>query len=254
MVLTCTAALLLPTGCSVPGPAGPQPVTPALSPSVAPTPAPDAAAPVATGGPTQYPAPRPSATAQGGATPVVDGWSTVHSTQRAALYDVPPTWKVNSEDTIVGFQTKSGQLLTAASGSASVGENACGQYTSLATSAVKHSTSSDLARASTLEAQQWADAAFLDSEDHRPTLQTGEPETITTVTGRKAVVVKVSATAASSIGNCGPHGVAYAVSATGFTGRLGPTAILVVVAGTDFAAAVPDGRIRQILTTLRPDS
>ncbi|HEX8582124.1 MAG TPA: hypothetical protein VF640_07340, partial [Acidimicrobiales bacterium] len=63
-----------------------------------------------------------------------------------------------------------------------------------------------------------------------------------------------TATAASPIGPCGREGVAYAVAATGFTGRLGPTAILVVVAGTGFPHAVPDDRIRRILTTLRPEA
>jgi hypothetical protein len=246
MALICMAALL-GAGCTIPGPE-----TPASTavPSVSATPAPDAV-PTLTR-PAQYPAPRPSATAAaGGADPVISGWSTVHSTQRAALYDVPPGW--TPEDTITGFGTNGGQLLVAASGSASVGKNACGQSTSLATSVVKHSTSSDLATASTLEAQQWAGAAFLDSDDHRPTLRTGTPETVTTLTGERAVIVKVTAKAASAIGNCGDDGVAYAVSATGFTGRLGPTAILVVVAATGFPAAVPDGEIRQILTTLRPE-
>jgi hypothetical protein len=249
MALICMAALL-GAGCTIPGPE-----TPASTavPSVSGTPAPDAV-PTLTR-PAQYPAPRPSATAAaGGADPVISGWSTVHSTQRAALYDVPPGWTVNSEDTITGFGTNGGQLLVAASGSASVGKNACGQSTSLATSVVKHSTSSDLATASTLEAQQWAGAAFLDADDHRPTLRTGKPETITTATGKRAVIVEVTATAASSIGPCGPKGAAWAVSATGFTGPLGPTAILVVVAATGLPAAVPDGEIRQILATLRPDS
>jgi hypothetical protein len=241
--LLCTAALLAATGCTVAVPG-----TPAPAPGAAPEAAPSVSAtPLA-----QPPAPRPSA-GPAAFEPVVDGWSTVRSRQRAALYDVPPGWEVNSEDTIVGFGTRNGSVVVAASGSATVGEDACGQFSSLATSVVKHSTSGDLAEASRLEAQQWAGAGFLDAQDRRPTLRTGDPETITTRTGRRAVVVKVTATAASPIGPCGTKGVAYAVSATGFTGRLGPTAILVVVAGTGFPHAVPDDRIRQILTTLRPE-
>jgi hypothetical protein len=245
--LLCAAALVLGTGCTVPDRGSPAPAS-----------APSAAPPATLTRPMQFPAPRPSAdpapTGPATAEPVIAGWNTVRSTQRAALYDVPPGWTVNSEDTITGFETKGGQVIVAGSGSASVGKNACGQYTSLATSVVKHSTSDDLPTASTLEAQQWAGAAFLDSEDHRPTLRTGKPETITTLSGKTAVIVKVTATAASSIGPCGPQGAAYAVSATGFTGRLGPTAILIVVAGSGFASAVPDDEIRQILTTLRPET
>ena len=252
MTLIC-AALLLATGCTVavPGTAAPAPGAAPIAP------APDAGAPAVApsvaDAPAQPTAPRPTA-GLGAFDPVVDGWKTVRSTQRAALYDVPPTWTVNSEDTIVGFGTRNGSVVVAASGSASVGKNACGQFSSLATSVVKHSTSSDLATASRLEAQQWAGAAFLDSTDRRPTLRTAAPQTIKTRTGRTAVIVKVTATAASPIGPCGTQGVAYAVSATGFTGRLGPTAILVVVAGTGFPNAVPDERLRQILTTLRPEA
>lgn len=143
-------------------------------------------------------------------------------------------------------------VAVAASGSASVGKNACGQFSSLATSVVKHSTSGDLAEAARLEAQQWAGAGFLDAQDRRPTLRTAAPQTIRTRTGTRAVVVEVTATAAGPIGPCGTGGVAYAVSAAGFTGRLGPTAVLVVVVvGTGFPTAVPDDEIRQILTTLR---
>jgi hypothetical protein len=186
--------------------------------------------------------------------PVVPGWNTVRSTSRAALYDVPPAWTVKPEDTIVGYQTKAGKLLVAASGSASVGDNACGEHTSLALAGVKHSTSPNLAQASTNEALTWADAAFRDDADKRPTLTTGQPEKITTATGKPAVIVRVRATAAHAFGTCGTKGAAYAVSATGFTGELGPTAILVIVAGTGFNQAIPDDQIRQILTTLRPET
>ena len=81
-----------------------------------------------------------------------------------------------------------------------------------------------------------------------------KPEQITTLTGKPAVIVKVDATAASTTGTCGLKGAVYAISATGFTGELGPTAILVVVAGSGFDRAVPEPEIRQILTTLRPET
>jgi hypothetical protein len=42
------------------------------------------------------------------------------------------------------------------------------------------------------------------------------------------------------------------VAATGFTGELGPTAILVVVADVGRPDAVPEAEIREILATLRP--
>jgi hypothetical protein len=256
MTLICTAVLLLATGCTVAVPGTPAPAPDAVGASPdAPDAAGSAVAPsvAAATALAQPTAPRPTA-GLGAFEPVVDGWKAVRSTQRAALYDVPPDWTVNSEDTIVGFGTRNGQVVVAASGSASVGDNACGQFTSLATSVVTHAKGTDLATASRLAAQQWAGVAFLDSQDRRPTLRTAAPETITTATGKTASVVKVTATAASTLGLCGPTGVAYAVSATGFSGKLGPTAIVVVVAGTGFPRAVPDDQIRRILTTLRPET
>ena len=252
--LICTAALLL-AGCTVAVPGTAAPAPGAARPAAAP---PDAAAPAAAPSAGEAAPARPTASepTAGPAAfdPLVGGWKAVRSTQRAALYDVPASWTVNSEDTIVGFGTRSGQVVVAASGSASVGQDACRRFTSLATSVVKHSTSRNLAEAARLEARQWADAGFLDAQDRRPTLRTGPPQTITTLTGRRAVVVKVTATAASSIGPCGPKGAAYAVAATGFAGRLGPTAILIVVASNGFADAVSEPQIRQILTTLRPET
>jgi hypothetical protein len=186
-------------------------------------------------------------------TSVVPGWNTVRSVKRAALYDVPPDWNVNSEDTLVGYQSNDGKLLVGATGSASVGDDACGKNMSLAISAVKHSTDGDLAGASTSQALEWADAAFRDSNDKRPALKTEKPEQVNTLTGKPAVVVKVDATAAHTSGTCGTKGAVYAISATGFTGELGPTAILIVVAGVGFNRAIPEAEIRQILTTLRPE-
>jgi hypothetical protein len=186
-------------------------------------------------------------------TSVVPGWNTVRSVKRAALYDVPPEWTVNSEDTLVGYQAKDGKLLVGATGSASVGDDACGKNQSLAISAVKHSTDGDLAGSSKSIALEWADAAFRDEKDKRPTIDAGRPEHVTTLTGKPAVIVKVEATAVSTTGTCGVKGAVYAISATGFTGELGPTAILVVVAGNGFDRAVPEPEIRQILTTLRPE-
>ena len=80
-----------------------------------------------------------------------------------------------------------------------------------------------------------------------------KPEQVITLTGRPAVIVKVDATGAHTSGTCGTKGAVYAISATGFTGELGPTAILVVVAGVGFSRAIPEAEIRQILTTLRPE-
>jgi hypothetical protein len=235
----CAAAVLLLAGCTVSVSGAPAAVARAVPQS-------GDAAPTSAGAP-------PSNSSLVVAS-VVPGWNTVRSVKRAALYDVPPDWTVNSEDTLVGYQAKDGKLLVGATGSASVGDDACGKNMSLAISAVKHSTDADLAGSSKSLALEWADAAFRDENDIRPTIRAGRPEHINTLTGKPAVIVKVDATAAHTTGTCGLKGAVYAVSATGFTGELGPTAILVVVAGSGFDRAVPEPEIKQILTTLRPET
>ena len=235
----CVAAVLLVTSCTVSVSGAPAAIARAVPQS-------GAVAPPSAGA--------PSSNSSLVVASVVPGWNTVRSVKRAALYDVPPDWTVNSEDTFVGYQAKDGKLLVGATGSASVGDDACGKNMSLAISAVKHSTDADLAGSSKSIALEWADAAFRDEKDTRPTIRAGRPEHITTLTGKPAVIVKVDATAAHSTGTCGLKGAVYAVSATGFTGELGPTAILVVVAGSGFDRAVPEPEIRQILTTLRPET
>jgi hypothetical protein len=237
--VVCAASVLLLTGCTVPVSG-----VPAAAARPAPT-SNDAAAGSASASPSNGSLVVSS---------VVPGWNTVRSVKRAALYDVPPDWTVNSEDTLVGYQSKDGKLLVGATGSASAGDDACGKNMSLAIAAVKHSTDGDLAGASTASAQEWADAAFLDANDKHPALETERPEKVNTLTGKPAVIVKVDAVAAHTTGTCGLKGAVYAISATGFTGELGPTAILIVVAGVGFDRAIPETRIRQILSTLRPET
>jgi len=184
--------------------------------------------------------------------PQVPGWSPVRSVSRAAAYDVPPSWEVLTETTIVGYE--SGEDRVAASGAAQFGAGVCGNENStLALSGVKHDTGTDLARAAGATAREWADLAYRDDKQRRPRLTVGQPETITTRGGQPATVVKVTARTASRTGACKlTEGAVYAVAATGFTGELGPTAILVVVADVGRPDAVPEAEIREILGTLRP--
>lgn len=184
--------------------------------------------------------------------PVVPGWSPVRSVKRAAAYDVPPSWHVRTEGTIVGYEGDDGQRV-GASGAADYGAGACGENSSLAVAGVKHDTGSDLARAAEATAREWAGLAYRDGRKRAPRLSVGSPEQTTVFGGRAAVLVKVAAKVAAPTGSCKlSRGTVYAVAATGFTGELGPTAVLVVVADVGVPDAVPEAEIRQVLGTLRP--
>lgn len=239
-LLAYLGAMIVLAGCAIP-------IAGSASPA-------DLPAPSAPGLPT--PSFPPIPTAPGGvfiAEPLVPGWNTVRSVNRAALYDVPPTWTVDSEDTIRGYELEDGTTVVG-SGSAAFGEEVCGENTSLAISVIKHSTGTDLAAASRAYVQEWGDIAFRDEAETAPALQLAPPETITTLSGRPGVVVRADATAASPATDCGiTTGAVWAISVPGFSGELGPTVVLIVVAVTAVPGVVPEAEIRQVLSTLRPE-
>lgn len=208
------------------------------------------------------PAPAPAAPASSAPPPlvlnaVIPGWSPVRSVKRAAVYDVPPGWQVLTEDTLIGFESPDGQPRVIASGASNFGEGACGsRNANLAEAAVTHDTSTDTVGAAQAVARAWADAGYRDDADKSPTVTLSAPQTITTVSGQPAVVVKAEAQLAGPNGSCGySRGAAWAVAATGYHGQLGPTVILVITADEvdTGAQTVPEAQIRQILTTLRPE-
>lgn len=184
--------------------------------------------------------------------PVVPGWNVVRSVKRAAVYDVPPTWTVLSEDTIIGYEDTLGNRVVS-TGAATFGEDVCGDNSNLGIAVVRHDEGTDLAAASRINAEQWADLAYRDAENARPRLSTAAPETITTTAGRQASLVKVTARPSTPVTECGiTTGSAWALAATGFDGELGPTVVLVVVADVGVPGALPEAEIRQILSSLRP--
>lgn len=186
-----------------------------------------------------------------GAAPEVE-WDVVRAPKRAAAYDVPPTWTVRTESTVIGFRDAQGNPV-ASSGAATYGEGRCGEYSNLAIAVVRHDEGTDLAAAARVNAELWAGAAYLDAADTPPALSTGPPETITTAAGQQAVVVEVTATPATPNPTCGTTtGAVYAVAAGGYAGELGPTAVLVVVADVDAPGAAPESDIRRMLSSLRP--
>lgn len=209
--------------------------------------------------PTPLPTGRPTPTGVPGLVPlvvqpVIPGWSPVRSVNRAAAYDVPPTWTVLSEDTVVGFEDPNTlEPRVASTGVAEFGEGVCSESGSIALAVIRHDEGDDLAVASKNNAEVWADAAYRDDDDAQPELETGPPERVTTVTGLPAVIVKVDVTTASPVTDCGiTTATVWAISATDFDGELGPTVSLVILVDGGVPETVPEPEIRRILSTLRP--
>jgi hypothetical protein len=229
----------------------PAPARVGASPTIAPAPVGTSSAPTPVG-PT--PAPAAGAGAPLVLAPVVPGWNAVRSVRRAAAYDVPPTWNVRSESTVIGYRDKAGNMVVT-SGAATFGDDACAEHSHLALAGLRHDEGTDLAVAARYTAELWAGAAYLDDAGTVPALTTSAPQTITTVTGQQAAVVEVTAALSTPLPVCGTTtGTVYAVAAGGFTGELGPTVVLVVVADAGVPGAVAETDIRTMLASLRPAS
>lgn len=235
-VAVALAATVAACGRQIPGVAGPV-LSDLDRPSVTPTAGPTPGAPI------------PTILA-----PSVPGWLPVRSTTRAAAYDVPPTWSVASEGTYLGFEDPATHKPRVVStGAAQSGVDACGPNTSIGYSVLRHDDGPDLASSSLDNAGAWADAAFRDDADKAPKLTPHSPEPITTLAGEQAVVVRIDAVTASPTGGChATTGTVYAVAAGGYGGELGPVVVLVAITVTGVPGEVPDGQLRQMLTTLRP--
>jgi hypothetical protein len=187
--------------------------------------------------------------------PLVSGWSPARAPDVAAVYDVPPDWQVQPEGDTISITSEPGKGVSA-SGVALLNTNACGGSPyQTAAAGVMYETEADLAAAATNAARAWGHYRFVDNENRPPELTVGAAENLTTLAGQPAVTVAVEARAASRVGPCKvSRGVVHAIAATGYAGKLGPTAILVVINDLGRSDTVPDPQVRQILTTLRPDS
>ena len=139
-----------------------------------------------------------------------------------------------------------------ADGLAYLPSDACGG-SAIASTGITYAPGDDLDAAARDTAQAWGSVAFHDQRKRPPTLTVGDPEPITTLDGRPAVTITVTARPASAVGPCkASGGVAHAIAATGFTGANGPIAVLVLITDTGRPDTVPDDQIRRILTSLRP--
>ena len=186
--------------------------------------------------------------------PVVPGWVPVRSVNRAAAYDVPPEWKLFGEGVIVGFEDPvTFKPRVASTGVAQLESGRCAEERPVARAVLRHDTGSDLGAAALNNAAAWANATFRDDRDGEPRLTPHPPEAITTLTGQQATVVKVDAAFAGPQTSCPARsGAAYAVSAGGYRGELGPVVVLVVLTFVGVPAEPSDAQVRQILTSLRP--
>lgn len=226
----CLVAVLGPLGCTR-SVAGEPSVGTAAAPSSASSPAPAGDQPRA----------------------VVPGWQPVLSAKRNAIFDAPPSWKVEQDNIVVGYE--SGSSIVAGSGSATFRHGLCPGHPDAdrALAVLSSSSIADLSAAAADSATRWAALAYEDDSKRRPQLTPESPARLRTSSGLDGVAAKTVARPAS-VGPCGPatgvvRALAVTIRSTG-PGR-GTTVVLVVVSDTDVPDAAPEPDLQQILPSLR---
>ncbi len=181
--------------------------------------------------------------------PVVTGWQTVAVPSRGAAYDVPPGWRVASQDTIGGFEPKSGAPVVG-KGYATFGEKFCDKYDAKAVTAMTNSKQADPAAGALELATKWATVAFSnDATGTVPPLQIGLPQAVQTTSGATGTLVQVSAPVDKKQACSVPAASMYALTLPGSAS--GSVALMVYVA-RDVPDEVSAAVIQQIVRSVRP--
>jgi len=181
--------------------------------------------------------------------PVMAGWQTVAAPDRNTAYDVPPGWKVATQGTIGGFETKRGDRVVG-KGYAKFGDDFCEKYAAKATSALTNSPSNDPAVAAREVATRWATVAFTsDATGAVPPLQTGEPRPVPSLAGKSGVLIEVSAPLEKER-DCSAASASMYAFATPSPG--GGMLVLVIYAARGVADAVSPEAVQQMVSSVRP--
>lgn len=180
--------------------------------------------------------------------PVISGWQTVASPDRGAAYDVPAGWKVSSQDTIGGFETKTGDRVVG-KGYASFASDFCTRYSSKAASALTGSKEADPAAGARDVATRWAKVAFTDDNTGvTPPLQTGAPQVVTTLAGKAGSLVEVTASLTKEKDCAAPAASVYAFAMPSADKG---TFVLVVYAAHGVPDELSAAVVRQIVSSVR---
>lgn len=185
--------------------------------------------------------------------PTVQGWQGVGVAKYHVAYDVPPTWKVETPGTIVGYDDPQGQPLVVMGGVSTYKEGFCAgrRYSYRAHVGFTRSDRSDPVQAARQTVQDWADAGYSDKQaGGTAQLDLGRATavrvgggaiTATEVTGRVTV---------QQPKDCDANSVAVTGVAMALPG--GGLVVCVVEADQDVPDALPAADLAKIIATIRP--
>jgi hypothetical protein len=181
----------------------------------------------------------------------VPGWHAVVAVKHGVTYDVPPgTWKVESADTVVGFEDPSGKPEVAGSGAAVYRQGYCQGHSGSwrAQSAVAGYSAKDLAADATDAARKWGTFGYTPGSGDAPTVTVGGAQPID-AGGTQGQEVTATVTVHDSGDPCSPpRGVVHAVAVPLRTGEV---AVLVVIADQGVSDQAADADLQKIARSVR---
>jgi hypothetical protein len=181
----------------------------------------------------------------------VPGWHAVVAVKHGVTYDVPPgTWKVESPDTVVGFEDPSGKPEVAGSGAAVYKQGYCQGHSGSwrAQAAVAGYSTQDLAADAKDAAQKWGTYGYTPSSGNAPTVTVGGARPID-AGGTPGQEATATVTVHDSGDPCSPpRGVVHAAAVPLKTGEV---AVLVVIADQGVSDEFADADLEKIARSVR---
>lgn len=182
----------------------------------------------------------------------VPGWQVVVATKAGIAYDAPPDWKVQTPDTIVGFEDPHGNPVVTMNYAAVYKAGYCTGHSGSfrAESGINSVPTADPGQAATDLAQKVATAAYTNGSV-TPTVTAGTPQPIT-VAGDNGMIVRDTLTVTPQ-SSCDPPGAEVYVVALPLAQPNTGCGVMVIVADQGAADAAPDQELQQMIGSLRAD-
>ncbi|HEX4225358.1 MAG TPA: hypothetical protein VHZ97_23545 [Pseudonocardiaceae bacterium] len=182
--------------------------------------------------------------------PKVPGWQVVVADKAGVAYDVPPDWKVQSPDAIVGYEDAQGNPGASMNYAAIYKEGYCTGHSGSfrGETGITSTSTADPGQAASALAQQWATGSYSDGTV-TPNVTPGAPQPIT-VAGTNGMVVKDTLTMTQQNPCDPPAGEVYAVALPLAAPNTGCD-VMIVMADQGTSDAAPDQELQQIINSLR---
>lgn len=181
----------------------------------------------------------------------VPGWQVVVATKAGVAYDVPPDWKVDTPDTIIGFEDQQGNPLVGMNYAAGYKDGYCAgsSGSSRGGVGVNSTTTADPGQAAGETAQKWANAGYTSEINVPPTITAGTPQPVT-VSGTAGMLVRDTLTMAQH-NPCDPPTAEVDVVAVPLAPPKTGCGLLILYADQGTPDSAPEQVLQQIVGSLR---